>query len=108
MVTVRYPSGLALTYNTGQFVIYSDRAWEIYTANPDQGGRLLVSVQESAGCLVELTKPCVIDAPKATLREAGAELARSDAALRQLHPSDLARIKRALHRFDLRNHSWKA
>lgn len=60
MMTVRFPTGLAITYNDARLVYYNDRHWELYTGDKANGGRFIATIQPSAGAVVEVVPPCVV------------------------------------------------
>jgi len=61
MITVSFPSGLAVTYNNGWFLVREPQAWLIYNKEPTKGGTLIASIQASAGALVEWEAPCKVE-----------------------------------------------
>jgi hypothetical protein len=63
MMTVRYPSGLSITYNEANWLVYKtdSAAWELYTRNPKSGGFWVASIQNSAGALVEVRPACRVE-----------------------------------------------
>jgi hypothetical protein len=109
MLTVRFPTGIAVTYNTAMFLKSGASSWRLYTADPDRGGQWVASIQVSAGASVEAVGACRIENPVEdltsdhALRRVTAEVA--DLARR--YPSQVAALKRALTQFDSRTRSWR-
>ena len=60
MLTVRYPNGMAVQYNSATFLEHSANVWHLYTRRPSEGGKWVASVQVSAGVIVESASPCAI------------------------------------------------
>ena len=60
MLTVRYPSGLAITYNDAVKLRYESdyHAWILYSDNSCT--QWVASIQESASVIVECVRPCSI------------------------------------------------
>ncbi len=64
MLTVRFPTGLWIQYNTATFVRYVAAGYELYTADPERGGRWVATVQSAAGVVVEAVPPCHVEHPR--------------------------------------------
>jgi hypothetical protein len=59
MITVRFPSGQAVTYNSGTKV---DR-WFVGTNIRDSSDHLLAWVSDSSGAVIEWASPCKVENP---------------------------------------------
>lgn len=60
MITVRFPNGQAVTYNSAALLTYKPgSAWELTSKN----GGWVASIQESAGVIVESEPPCKVENP---------------------------------------------
>jgi hypothetical protein len=110
MMTVRFPSGFSVRYNDAGFLRYMDRGWELYTANPDKGGKWVASIALNSGAIVEVKEPCrtynAMRDPSGTIEAALAIIRRREVA----SWSDLrnvAALKLALNRFNARSRCWK-
>lgn len=108
MMTVRFPSGVAVTYNNANFLSYKTSAWELHTGNPDKGGSWVCSIPLSTGCIVEVVQPCVVENATLTLKKALAHLANPVESLRGCDNYSLARLKRKLTCFNARTRCWRA
>ncbi len=51
MLTVRYPNGLVVQYDTASYLLYGETEWGLYTTEKD--GEWVCSIQPSAGVIVE-------------------------------------------------------
>lgn len=81
MITVRFPNGQAVQYNTATCITRENGEWKLYTTAPDKGGALVAMIQASAGVLCEWVYPCrVYDAPQ---REPQAEIKNELRAIRR-------------------------
>lgn len=110
MITVRFPTGVAIQYSEANFLRYMSAGQELYTENPDRGGTWVASIPASAGCIIEVRKPCrvyntnhepdqVVDALNRVL---------ADPALRDRLPTDqIAEAKRRLGAFNAKRRTWK-
>ena len=109
MITVRFPSGVAVTYSDANDVQFCADHISICYKN-EKGTRFWrAAVQLQAGCVIEWTKPCEVTA---------SPLPSPDAAidrLLELHKAGELRgcaswklqgLKRALQRFNARSGSW--
>lgn len=105
MLTVRFPSGVSFTYNNANFVYRTDNGWQLYTTDPKNGGEWVASIQNSAGCTIEASKPCRIENPVAGLTQAAA----ADLVLENLRELDWRRLKAlkiALRDFNAKTCEW--
>jgi hypothetical protein len=107
MITVRYPNGQAVTYNTGWYLIRDGVGWHIYDKDPATGGSLQASIQLSAGCIVEWTPACRVENAALTVESAAQLLAKHPRELRNLSGGVLSDLKRALHDFNAKRWTWK-
>ncbi|MDP2398834.1 MAG: hypothetical protein Q8M53_10815 [Burkholderiales bacterium] len=104
---VRFPTGLAVTYNDANFLRYSSSAYELYSKDPDKGGRWICSVSKSADCVIEAVPACRAEFPAMALVKAAQTLARNEYELRGLPFYTLRDLKRSLRRFNGKNGGWK-
>ncbi len=110
MITVRFPTGVSLTYNADWYTQHPrEDGWKIYDRMPEKGGTIIAMIQPSAGAIMEWSAPCRIENPAAgqTDRKTIEGLAEQPERLRQGSTHHLAAIKRALADFDARTGSWK-
>ena len=109
MITVRFPTGMSITYNCGWYIQHPADRWAIYDKDPAKGGLLIAMIQASAGALVEWTAPCRIENPAAgqTDEKLIEGLAEYPERLRQGRTIHLAALKRELQDFDARTGCWK-
>jgi hypothetical protein len=104
MITVRYPTGFSVQYNSGDWVHWMDGLARISTASPEKGGLWIADVQASAGAIIEVRGPCrtynanLIDA--AQVGEIALEKIRS------VDGATLRKMKDALRNFDARRGTW--
>jgi len=109
MITVRYPDGQAVTYNTATILEKDLYCWRLRTKKE---GDLVAVIQLNAGATVEFVRPCRVENP---LTERTGEQALEYVAdyieplsrLGYRAARAAVRLKVALRRFDLRNHSWR-
>ena len=78
MITVRYPSGFSIQYNSANHVKWYHDRWDLYE---QEGGRWVASLSPGMGVLIEVMTPC---------RTYNAARAEADA--------DLAVVRRKLDR----------
>jgi len=55
MITIRFPSGHSVQYNSATFVSHDDLGSRLFTK---ENGALLARVQHSAGAIIEFMTPC--------------------------------------------------
>ena len=109
MMTVRFPSGVSIQYNTATHLAYKPGIWELYTEDPDKGGQWVASLQSTAGAVVEVLGACRIENPAAQLTGERALREVTD-RIRTFGPgagATLAQLKRALRAFDATRRAWK-
>lgn len=63
MITVRFPSGLSVTYNDANYLTHSSTAHQLWQRKnaAGQGEGFIASIQSSAGAIVEYVKPCRVE-----------------------------------------------
>lgn len=106
MFVVRYPTGLAVTYNTAAYLRYVTGGCELYTKNPDAGGTWVATIQASAGASIEAVRACRAEFAAMTVEKAARYLAEHPDELKTL-PAYVARdLKRALTAFNAKTGSW--
>lgn len=105
MMTVRFPTGVAVQFNEANYVIRGDRITDLYDK---KDGRWLAQVPND--CLIEVVRACrvynsnhepgaIVDA----LNRMVADPARREALPRY----ELAELKRRLRAFDSKGKVWK-
>lgn len=105
MLTVRFPDGVAVTYNTANFLSREADAWKLYTGDPIKGGEWVTTIQISAGCMVESVRPCRVENPVVGLTNyAAADLVLKN--LRELDGRRLKELKMALRDFNAKTYGW--
>ena len=109
MMTIRYPSGVSITYNNATFLKYATHAWDLYTADPDKGGKWVASIMPSAGAMVEVSPPYKIENPAENLtgERALQEVAGRIHSFGSGSGAQLAKLKRALADFNMRTRRWR-
>jgi len=106
MMTVTFPTGLRVTYSDARFLNYKSSAWELYTANPEEGGRWVASIAPGAGCIVETLPPSKIESAASNTQSVAELLAEQPGELRRLPRWTLRKLKRALAKFKPRSGEW--
>ncbi len=109
MFTVRYPSGVAVQYNTACYLLRGNDGWQLYTKNPTEGGTWVASIQLSAGAVVEAVGACRVgnDAGGRTDEEALRRVVAHLPRLAQAFPTVVRQLKRGLRGFDATRQEWK-
>jgi hypothetical protein len=106
VITVRFPSGVAVQYNDAHWI----ERGEHYTDLRDKrGGRLLAQVP-TRGCIVEFVRPCRVYSSNHEPSDLVDALNRAlaDPAIRaRLNMPGLAEIKRRLRDLDIKRWIWK-
>ena len=100
-MTVRFASGLAVTYNSAHHVIRRSGYADLYT---EKDGEWLAQVPIDA--IIEVVRPCVVEMRGQTPEQSAEALLNND-ALREVSSYELRRLKRALEGFDSRRGVWK-
>ncbi len=104
MLTVRFPNGQAVTYKHANYLDYSGSGWELYTK---AGGDWIVSIQESAGAIIETEEPCKIENPTIAMTEGVALRMVGRMVENGTCPgAEATQMKAALRHFDARSWSW--
>lgn len=107
MITVRFPTGVAVTYNEANFASWSGDRVRLLTK---EGGTLVASVGNGGGVIIEWRRPCQIENPFTgeTAERALKCLIENVRNLRGYSSRlKLAALKRELANFDCRDHQWK-
>ena len=60
MITVRFPTGVSITYNEAKWYQIQNEGICLFTANPEKGGVSVAYIQKSAGAVLEFVKACSI------------------------------------------------
>lgn len=105
MFTIRFPSGVSVIYNDAFYMKKTTQAFELYTRDPDEGGRWIASIPVSTDCIIEARPVCRVEnsATAPTL------YAAADRVLENLHELNYHRLKvlkSALKSFNARAGNW--
>lgn len=108
MLTVRYPSGVAVQYHTATYLVREISSWQLYT---EKDGKWVASIQISAGVTVEAISASAVSAPpvatvKSALQLIVNELNRSPIMAWE-ETGLLCTLKMTLARFNARKKAWK-
>jgi|SRR5581483_4278601 len=109
MMTVRFASGVAITYNEATwFRRNNDGSWALYTADPDKGGRWVASVQSAAGIVLEVQRAFRVENPveELTGEHALKQVAERIREFSARAPRVAAQLKRDLRAFNAKTHRW--
>jgi len=101
MMTVRFASGLAVTYNSANYVTRTNGYADLYTK---RHGAWIAQVPNDA--IIETVRPCTVEYRGTTPQQSVEALLNND-ALREVSTYELRRLKRALEGFDSRRGAWK-
>jgi hypothetical protein len=103
MLTVRFPDGTTVEYNTAHYLIRDSNGWVLYTA---KDGDWVAWISAASGCIIEATRPCRIYNAMHTTEQ----LRLLIQELRRMNYSDLSiavTLKRELAKFNSRTRTWK-
>jgi hypothetical protein len=110
MLTVRFPTGVAVQYNDAFFLRRGADAWTLWTKDPDEGGKWVASIQLSSGAIVEAQGACRVEnAADGRGRERALQT-----VLEHLRwygtsfPSAVKQLKRELRGFDSHRGQWQS
>lgn len=106
MMTVRFPNGVAVTYNDARWAKYGQIMHELYTGDPTKGGTWIASIPAATNCIIEAQRCCKVEQAALTVQAAARHLAENETALRAVDGWVLRDLKRALQRFNARSQSW--
>jgi len=99
-MTVRFPTGVSIQYNTVNYVVRRDGYTDLYT---EKDGTWVAQVP-TLGCVVESVPACRVyrgDVDPATLGEQVLD------QLKTLRGAVLQKLKARLSNFDSRTHTWR-
>lgn len=105
MLTVRFATGISVTYNTARFLSRESECWKLYTADPNKGGAWIASIQPSAGAIVEAIDACKVEQAALSVAEAARLLSSTD-ELGRLDSSVVRRLKAKLAGFNAKTLRW--
>lgn len=107
MITVRFPSGVSLTYNTATYIERTNDHVDICYRDANQKGWKLAEVPKD--CVIEYTAACKIENPTTGLTSESAIrlLLQSDAMLRSAPLYLLGQLKAKLADFNRKTYAWK-
>lgn len=107
MITVRFASGLAVTYNDAYYVSWGEGFNKLYDKAPENGGSIVACVPLDA--IVEWRRPCTVAGVSVSVNDALAVLeSATQAELENGRCSLLASVKKRLAGFNRHTRSWKA
>jgi hypothetical protein len=82
MITVRFPRGLVVQYNTATFIEHDEHGSRLFTK---ENGKQIARIQHSAGAIIEFNSPCrVYDSTQKIENEKIAELAKEICSLKTI------------------------
>jgi len=100
MITVRFPTGFSVQYNTATKIQYDENRAKLL----DSKDGWVASIMLSSGAIIELTSPCrTYDAKSMDAGDLAKQVLQS---LRVMSPYDVARIKTELGKFNARSKTW--
>jgi hypothetical protein len=107
MITIRFPSGLSITYNNANYLYRELTKTVLYTKSVEEGGKFVAQVLGDH--VVEFEGPCKIENVGIDLSDGKALeiVAQKIRKFKNGQASKLAEIKAALRDFDARTLSWK-
>lgn len=108
MLTVRFPSGVAVHYNTATYCVRGENGWQLYT---EKDGCWVATIQASAGAIVEAVPACSVTVPpvatvKSALQLIVHELARNPITGWE-EGNVLSELKRRLASYNARTKTWR-
>jgi hypothetical protein len=65
MITIRFPTGLAITYNDANYVVWGQSH---HTLSDGKGGRKIAFVPND--CIIEFVQPCTVTGHKVSVNDA--------------------------------------
>lgn len=104
MITVRFPSGFSVQYNSATYLHYlGTGADQIGRLSARKDGPWIADVPISSGAIIEVTEPC------RTYNANRPEITAKDIKerLHGLSVYDVAEIKAELGKFDAKRKAWK-
>jgi hypothetical protein len=107
VITVRYSTGLAVTYNDARYTVTTDRGVWLYDQADENARKLIAIIQASAGAAIEHRRACRAEVEGMTVEKAARHLAEHPGELEQLPPHVARDLKRALNAFDARKGVWR-
>lgn len=109
MFIVRFPNGVAITYNDANYLRYTTSGMELYDKAPNENGNWIACIQASAGATVERVPACFVENPVEKLTGENAlkfvvEHVREFNTWR--NHNQLKALKQTLAHFDARRGAW--
>lgn len=104
MLTVRFPDGTSLQYNTATYVSYHNSHARLWTQN---GGQWVATIFFSSGAVIEATTACRVYNP---VKQTGDVIGWLLDNMRRLSWTELGRLaelKAALKDFNMQHRRWK-
>ena len=103
MITVRFPTGLAVTYNKANFLSWGSINWEI---RESKDGKWIASIPAGTNCIVEVVYPCKVEnTNQVQSLDSAALLVRME--LKRLRVEDLRALKYSLENFNRQTGKWR-
>ena len=105
-LTVRFPTGSAVTYHNANDIRDIGESYDLYSDNLEKGGYFIVSVLKNSGAVIEGDTPRTVNSlvdPEEALKV----VAEKITTFNNGHGVCLAEIKKALRNFDARTYEWK-
>ena len=103
MITVTFPNGVRVTYNSTNYLIRDNSYWDLYTRKDGNG---VASIQPSAGVIVEVVKPCAVVGPPVTSPDTISDVICMLAESGELHRAASYKVKNlkwVLRKFNARD-----
>lgn len=104
--TVRFATGVSVVYREASYMRHTSQTFELYTGNPEEGGRWVASIPVMTQCIIEARPASRVEntLEELTLRAAADQVVDN---LRELGYRHLKELKMALKDFDARSNNWK-
>ena len=103
MVTVRFPTGFSVQYNTATYVNYLDGGTIRLRSGKD--GPWIADIYTASGAIIEVSSPCrTYDAKTVDAGDLAKQVLQS---LRVMNPYDVTRIKTELAKFNSHTKEWR-
>jgi hypothetical protein len=105
-ITVRYPTGIVVTYNDAHFLTHGEGQWKLSDKDPSKGGRYVAFIQASAGVIVEFDRACKVETVTLDVAKAAQILAGDATELKKQPFGVLRDLKRLLAHFNAKTGGW--
>ena len=103
MITVRFPSGLAVTYNQANMIEWASD----FASLKNKGtGQLFATVNTGGGAIIEWNTPCEVKTPSQTpTLDSASDLTLAE--LRRVRYEILVSLKEELEKFNRQTGKWR-